>query len=190
MEQARYLNHFYLVIIVSFLMILIPAHRTFSIDALIWPKIKSALIPMWSVWLFRVQFEIILLYAGIVKINPDWLRLEPLGMWLSRNDHWAIIGPYFNQDWMVAMGAYGVILLHVIGAPLLLYKRTRLAVMILYCSFHLMNHFLFNIGIFPWLTFAATFVFFDPDWPKQLCQKGSNCFNPMLQRGVVRVTDG
>ncbi len=144
---------------------------------------------MWSICLFRIQFEIILLYAGIVKINPDWLRLEPLGMWLSRNDHWAIIGPYFNHDWVVAMAAYGSILIHIIGAPLLFFRRTRMAVIILYFSFHIMNHFQFSIGIFPWLTMAATLMFLDPDWPKQLIQKVSNWFEPLLQRNV-RIADG
>ena len=189
LEQARYLNHFYLVIIFSFLLMLVPVNRKFAVDALIWPKSKSNTVPMWSVWLIRVQLEIILLYAGIVKINADWLRLEPLGMWLSRNDHWAFIGPYFNQDWVVAMAAYGVILLHVVGAPLLFFKRTRIAVMCVYFSFHLMNHFLFNIGIFPWFTIAATFIFLDPNWPKQLIQKVSNLFEPLLQRNV-RIADG
>ena len=33
------------------------------------------------------------IYAGLVKINPDWLRLEPLGMWLSRQDDWPRAGP-------------------------------------------------------------------------------------------------
>ena len=89
-------------------------------------------------------------------------------MWLSRRDDWPLIGPVFNQDWVVALAAYGTIVLHVVGAPLLLFRRTRVPVMIVYFGFHLMNHFLFNIGIFPWLTMAATLMFLDPDWPQQL----------------------
>jgi len=33
LEQARYLNHFYLIFLISFLMIFVPAHRSLSIDA-------------------------------------------------------------------------------------------------------------------------------------------------------------
>ena len=89
-------------------------------------------------------------------------------MWLSTRSDMPLIGYLYTQDWAVAIAAYGVILLHVIGAPLLLWKRTRLAVFIIYAAFHTLNHFTFNIGIFPWLTLFGTLVFFDPDWPRQL----------------------
>ncbi len=168
LEEARYLNHFYLVILVAFLFMLVPANRFLSVDAWITTGSRSDTVPAWAIWLFRLQFEVVYIYAGLVKINPDWLRLEPLGMWLSRRDDWPLIGPMFNQDWVVALAAYGTIVLHVVGAPLLLFRRTRVPVMIVYFGFHLMNHFLFNIGIFPWLTMAATLMFLDPDWPRQL----------------------
>ena len=189
LEQARYLNHFYLVILVAFLVMLVPANRSFAVDVMLRPKLRSETVPMWSVWLFRMQFEIILLYAGIVKINPDWLRLEPLGMWLSRRNDWSVIGPLFNQDWLIAAAAYGVILLHVVGAPLLLYRRTRIPIMIAYFIFHLINHFLFQIGIFPWLTMAATLMFLDPDWPKQMARWISQWMNRIFPRRA-RVVDG
>ncbi|MDJ0950989.1 MAG: HTTM domain-containing protein, partial [Alphaproteobacteria bacterium] len=134
-------------------------------------RIKSATIPAWAVWTLVVQFEIMYLYAGFVKINPDWLQLEPLGMWLNRRSDLALIGPYFSEPWVIAVGAYGVILLHVVGAPLLLWRRTRLFVFVVYASFHTMNHIVFQIGIFPWLTLAATLMFFDPDWPRQVARR-------------------
>ncbi len=125
-------------------------------------------MPAWSVWLFRLQFEVVYIHAGIVKLNPDWLRLEPMGMWLAQQKGWALIGPLFNQDWVVAIAAYGAIALHLVGAPLLLFRRTRGPVIVVYFAFHLMNHFMFNIGIFPWLTMAATLMFLEPDWPKRV----------------------
>ena len=72
---------------------------------------------------------------------------------------------------MVALASYGVILLHVVGAPLLLFKRTRLWVFLIYATFHTLNHFQFQIGIFPWLTLVGTTLFFDPDWPRQIEKK-------------------
>ncbi len=168
LDQARYLNHFYLVILVAFLMVLAPANRSLAVDAALRPRTRSRTVPAWSVWLFRLQFEVVYLYAGIVKLNPDWLRLEPMGMWLARRDDWALIGPLFNQDWVVAIAAYGSIALHLVGAPLLLFRRTRGPVIVVYFAFHLMNHFMFNIGIFPWLTMAATLMFLEPDWPRRV----------------------
>ncbi len=89
-------------------------------------------------------------------------------MWLARRDDWALIGPLLNQDWVVAIAAYGSIALHLVGAPLLLFRRTRGPVIVVYFAFHLMNHFMFNIGIFPWLTMAATLMFLEPDWPRRV----------------------
>ena len=167
LDQSRYLNHFYLVILIAFLMMVIPANRSLAIDAMLRPKLKNDTVPAWSVWLFRLQFEIVYIYAGLVKINPDWLRLEPLGMWLAKRSDWQIIGPLFNEDWVVALAAYGSIALHVIGAPLLLVRNARAYVIALYFAFHLMNHFLFQIGIFPWLCMVGTLMFLEPDWPRR-----------------------
>jgi len=155
LDQARYLNHFYLVILISVALMVIPAPR--------W----RAPTPAWSIWLFRLQFEVMYIFAGIVKINADWLRLEPMGMWLARRDDWPFVGELFLQDWMVAVASYGAIVLHIVGAPLLLVKATRGWVMAIYFVFHLMNHFMFNIGIFPWVAMAGTLLFLEPDWPRR-----------------------
>ena len=55
LDQALYLNHFYLVGLISFLLIFIPAHRSFSIDALLKPGPHSGMVLTWSVWLVRFQ---------------------------------------------------------------------------------------------------------------------------------------
>ena len=167
LDQANYLNHFYLVILVNFLLIFLPANKYFSVDARLWPGKKTNRAPLWSLWILRFQLEVLYIYAGIVKINSDWLQLEPLRTWLGHRSDMPIVGYLYTQDWAIALAAYGVIFLHIIGAPLLLWKRTRLFIFLVYACFHILNHFTFNIGIFPWLTLAATLVFFDPDWPKQ-----------------------
>lgn len=167
LDQARYLNHLYLVILLALLMMVVPANRYLAVDSMLRPKPKSSSVPAWSVWLFRLQFEVVYLYAGLVKLNPDWLRLEPMGMWLAGQDHWPVIGPLFNEVWVVALASYGVVGLHLVGAPLLLMRRTRPYVMVLYFAFHLMNHFLFRIGIFPWIAMAGTLMFLEPDWPRR-----------------------
>jgi vitamin K-dependent gamma-carboxylase len=156
LDQARYLNHFYLVILISAALMVIPA-----------PHLRSP-TPAWSIWLLRLQFEVMYIFAGIVKVNADWLRLEPMGMWLARRDDFLLLGEYFfQQDWVVALASYGAILLHIVGAPLLLWKVTRGWVMVIYFAFHLMNHFMFNIGIFPWVAMAGTLIFLEPDWPRR-----------------------
>jgi len=168
LDMARYLNHFYLVLLIAFLLVFVPANRTWAVDAWVRPRIRSETVPGWAIWIFRLQFEIVLLYAGLVKLNPDWINLEPMGMWLARRSDFPIVGQFFMQEWAAFVSSWGVIALHLIGAPLLLFRRSRRYAIGAYVLFHLMNFVMFRIGIFPWLTIAATFLFLGPGWPRQL----------------------
>ena len=168
LDQALYLNHFYLVILLCCIMVFLPANTMWSLDARRRPEIASDTVPAWTRILFVAQVEIVLIYAGVVKLNWDWLNLEPMRLWmneLSSQSH--EIFQWFTQDPGIALASYGVLLLHLVGAPLLLWKKTRLLIFIVYSIFHVINAFVFNIGIFPWMTIGATLMFFDPDWPKQ-----------------------
>jgi hypothetical protein len=171
LEQAHYLNHLYLVILVSFILCMVPANRYFAVDARLRPNKRTDTVPAWSIWLLRAQFEVVYIYAGIVKLNSDWLQLEPLSTWLARRSDMPIVGDLFLQDWSIAVAAYGITILHILGAPLLLWRRTRIYIFLMYACFHIFNHFVFSIGIFPLLTLFATLIFFDPDWPKQVWRK-------------------
>ena len=169
LAEEYYLNHYYLLIIVCLLFAACPANRVFALDRLIFGRARSSqTVAAFYLLLARLQVEIVLLYAGLVKINEDWLRLEPLRTWLLDAQDEVFFGAIWQYDWAVAAGAYGSIALHIIGAPLLFWKRTRMPVFLLYVGFHLTNHFVFNIGIFPWMTIALTTLFFDPDWPRRL----------------------
>ena len=112
-----------------------------------------------------------LIFAGLVKLTPDWLAGEPLGLWLRSQADDFVFGGLFAHDWVIIAGTWGTVALHILGAPLLLWRRTRFAVFCIYCIFHGVNAAFFNIGIFPWLTIAATTIFFAPDWPRR-CLSG------------------
>ena len=168
LDQALYLNHYYLAILFSVILIFVPAHRLWSVDAIRRPGIGSLSVPNWGRFWLGAQLEIVLVYAGIAKLNPDWLNLEPMRLWMNELSQDA--GPFYQwatQDWGIATASYSVIVLHLIGAPLLLYRPTRWAVFGMYALFHIVNSLVFNIGIFPWMTFAATLMLFDADWPRQ-----------------------
>ena len=47
LEQARYLNHLYLVTLIGFLMIFVPAHGAYSVDARVRPYLRRRTIPAW-----------------------------------------------------------------------------------------------------------------------------------------------
>ena len=167
LDQTHYLNHFYLVILISFLLCFLPANRAYSIDSKIWPQNRSETIPAWAVWILVTQFEIMLLYAGLVKLNADWLQLQPLTMWFVERQDIFLIGPLITQKISIMLAAWGVIILHLVGAPLLLWRKTRSYIFILYLIFHLLNHIIWVIDIFPWLAIAGTLMFFSPDWPRR-----------------------
>lgn len=165
-EATEYLNHFYLVLLYAAILCVLPAAQVWSLDA--WRRKPPQTVPYAAIFALRTQTEIVLIYAGLVKLTPDWLRGEPLGLWLRARTEGLWIDPLFQIDGLIIAACWAVIALHVLGAPLLLWGRTRLAVFLIYCVFHVSNAFFFNIGIFPWLTIAATTIFFAPDWPGRL----------------------
>src|SRR5437660_6300126 len=78
LDQTRYQNHTYLICLLAFLLIFLPANRAWSVDAWLWPRLRSDTTPAWTVWLLRTQMAIVYFFGGIAKIEPDWLRGEPM----------------------------------------------------------------------------------------------------------------
>jgi hypothetical protein len=168
LEKARYLNHFYLVCLISFLMILVPAHRALSVDAWLWPKIRSRTAPAWALWLLLAQLSIVYFYAGVAKLNGDWLAGEPIRSWLVSRYRFRLISQWVNEEFLVYSFAYGGLLLDLLIVPALLWRRSRPFAFVAVVIFHLLNARLFSIGVFPWFMLAATALYFPPDWPRRL----------------------
>ena len=164
LDSTRYLNHMYLVGLISFIMIFIPAHRSFSIDSWLRSSVRSSVVPAWALWWLRVQLGIVYTYAGIAKINADWLQGEPMRLWLSNRTDVAVIGQYFTEEWMVYLFAYGGMFLDLLIFPLLLWRKTLPFALFFGISFHLMNAQLFGIGIFPWFMIASMVLFLPNEW--------------------------
>ena len=168
LERANYLNQYYLVLSVAFILCFIRAERGWSVDARLSGRFGLDKVPRWTIWALRLQFEVMLLFAGLVKINGDWLRGEPLALWLAPYAESPVVGWLVQQPWFSVALSWTVIVLHLAGALLLLHRRCRFAALIFYVVFHLISATVFQIGLFPWLTLAGTLLFFDPDWPKQM----------------------
>jgi vitamin K-dependent gamma-carboxylase len=168
LEQARYLNHFYFVCLVSFLLILIPAHRAYSLDARWGLTVRRETAPAWALWVLRAQIAVVYFFGGLAKLNGDWLQGEPMRMWLARRTDFAILGVFFEQEWMAYLFSFGGALFDLFIVPLLLWHRTRAYAFVAAGVFHVMNDSLFQIGIFPWFSIAMSALFFPPDWPRHL----------------------
>lgn len=168
LEQATYLNHFYLVVLLAFLLCWLPAHHAWALDARKLPVTERGVVPRWAPLSVMLFMEILLLYAGLVKLNADWLQGYPLKLWFEKRAHFAVIGPLLGAEWFALLSSYVAIALHLLGAPLLFFRKTRLAVVVAYAVFHLSNSIVWTIGIFPFITIAGTLMFFEPDWPRAL----------------------
>lgn len=168
LNKTYFLNHIYLSCLISFLLIFIPCHRSLSLDALINPKIRSQVIPVWCVWLLRVQIGIPYFYAGIAKLNLDWFHGEPMRLWLAERASYPVLGQFFTEEWVVYLFSYGGLCIDLLIVPLLLFRKTRVFGYMLAFMFHLTNAYVFSgVGIFPYLMIAATLIFFSPSWPRQ-----------------------
>ena len=180
LDQALYLNHFYMIILFGVLLGCVDAHRCWSVDRRLARKfhrfasrgraVGPREVAVWQVWVLRFQVEVILIFAGLVKVEVDWLRGEPLRQWMLERP-WSPLSALFELHWVTLAAPVLVIVLHVVGAPLLLWSRTRLWVFAVYCAFHLANAHLFDIGVFPYMTIAATTILFAPDWPGVLARR-------------------
>jgi len=168
LDQAHYLNHHYLVALYAFILIWVPAHRGFSLDALMRPKLRIQTTPAWSLWLLRFQMGVVYFFGGISKLNSDWIQGEPMRMILGDRTNFPIIGQWFTEEWMVMAFTYGGMAFDLSIAFLLLWKPTRWFAFAWALAFHLLNANLFNIHIFPWFSLGATMLFFDSSWPRDV----------------------
>jgi hypothetical protein len=164
LDQTRYMNHLYLICLIGFLMCFLPAERAFSVDALLRPKIRSDVVPAWTLWLLRVQLGIPYFFGGIAKLNSDWIQGgEPMRIWLSPLVRIPAFGHIFTSNWVVYSFVIAGLLLDLLVVPLLIWRRTRPFAFVAAVVFNLINAVIFDIGIFPWLMLGALLIYFPPD---------------------------
>src|ERR1700682_2191983 len=168
LDQARYVNHTYLICLFSFLLIFVPAHRALSVDSWLNPKIHSQTTPAWTLWLLRTQMGVVYFFGGVAKLSPDWLQGEPMRTEMARNSDVPILGRFFREEWAVSAMSYGGLLFDLSIVPLLLWRRTRMPAFCVALVFHFFNARWFNIDVFPWLAISATALFLSPSWPRRI----------------------
>jgi vitamin K-dependent gamma-carboxylase len=171
LEQARYLNHFYLISLLALLLAIVPAHRVWSVDRRLRGRDWPQTVPTWSLWLLRAQIGIVFVGAAVAKMNGDWLRGQPLSMWIAEDTDFPVIGRFFDEEWMGLLMSYGGLFFDLLVVPLLLIPFTRPFAFVGAFTFHYMNSKLFTIGIFPWLALGTALLFFPPDWPRRLAAR-------------------
>jgi hypothetical protein len=139
LDKSFYLNHYYLVSLISFLLIWVPADR------------RGANI-------IKFQICIVYFFAGISKLTHAWMiDAMPLRIWLPA------FGGTFKQLWVAyAFGWFGALFDLSIWVFLLM-PRTRKIAFVFVVIFHVVTGLLFKIGMFPYIMIAITLVFFSPE---------------------------
>lgn len=167
-EAGQFQNHYYLMSLIAFLLILIPAHRSFSVDSVLVPDKASSFVPTWCHLLLMFQIAVPYVYGGIAKLNSDWLHGMPVGIWISERSDLPLIGPLLTERWMHWFISYAGLVIDLAAVPLLLWRRTRIFAVCVLTMFHLANSVLFPIDVFPWMSILAMTIFFRPGWPRRM----------------------
>ena len=157
--------------LVSFWMMIMPAHQYASLDAKQGRVKRSLTCPNWCILYFKLQFAIVYFFATIAKLYPDWLAARPVDLWLKAKSHYPIVGGLFEYDWFPYLIAYGGLFYDGLIIPFLLFKRTRFIAIVLSLIFHLFNSAVFQVGIFPYFALAVAMFFFEPEQIRRIFLK-------------------
>lgn len=168
LEKAAYMNHHYLMALVTCVLACLPAHRALSLDVRR-GAVTPARIPRWHVGLVRFQLAIVYFYGAIAKINPDWLVGEPMRTTLERHAPNVPEIAYLLPPWLLAGAiAWAGVAIDFAVPVLLLRRRTMWWGLAIATVFHVLNGIYLPIGVFSWLMISVIPIFLAPDWPRRL----------------------
>ena len=168
-DISFYLNHYYFVSIVSFWMIFVPANRHFSLDVARKRVKESTEVSRWSILIFQIQIGIVYVYAGLAKINTDWLvHALPLSIWLPAKTSIPVIGFIFNFKITAFAFSWLGMLFDTLIIAGLIWKKTRWAAYLMVFCFHTITGILFQIGIFPLVMIFAVTIFFSASFHQRI----------------------
>jgi len=169
-DKTYYLNHYYLVTILIFWMIWIPSHRWFSLDAKLFPKIKSNTCSSWHIHILKVQLSMVYFFAGLAKVNPDWLfKAQPMATWLPGLYEIPIIGKIMHYKELAFLFSWLGCIYDLTIWIFLWMERTRALAYAAVILFHILTAILFpRIGMFPYIMMTTTLIFFSAAWHERI----------------------
>jgi hypothetical protein len=161
LDATHYINHYYLLSLLYFLLALSPAGQAISWDVRRGAVPPLSHIPAFYIWMFRLQLGLVYFFAGLAKLNSDWLlRAMPLRIWLLQSQDFPLLGPMFGSRYFAFGMSYLGAFYDLTIAFWLLWARTRPWAYLTVLGFHLLTGALFDIGLFPPLMMASTLIFF------------------------------
>ncbi len=161
MDKTTYLNHYYFISLLSFIMIFLPANAYFSMDARRNPNLAFEFIPAWTIDSIKLLLGIVYFYAGLAKLNSDWLvHAMPLKIWLPSRFDLPLLGDLLQQNWVIYAFSWGGAAFDLCIPFLLFNRKTRFPAFLLVITFHVLTRMLFPIGMFPYIMIVSTTIFF------------------------------
>lgn len=170
LDITNYLNHYYLITLLSFIMIFLPMNASFSLDAKRWKQ--PVMVPRWTLGVLRLQVGMVYFFAGLSKIKYDWLiSAEPMKIWLGACQNIPVVGKWLAMPITAYLFSWIGMLFDLTAVFFLLNKKTRPYEYIVIVLFHVMTLWLFYIGIFPLVMMGAALVFFSPEFHRRVLTK-------------------
>ncbi|MBC8219807.1 MAG: HTTM domain-containing protein [Proteobacteria bacterium] len=192
LDQATYNNHFYLICLLSFVLILAPLNRSWSLDVLRGNVEHTDRLPAFWLWLWLIRFHmgLVYFYGGIAKFDPDWLDGLATRELLGTANRGTIFQPLMDYDFVHHFYAWSGLLFDLFIPFLMLYKPTRKWAFLAAVLFHTNNYFVFQIGIFPVLALVLTLIFFDADFPRKIVpEKFKKFAREQYRQGLMPLTN-
>ncbi len=181
-DLTYYLNHYYFVSIIAFLLIFVPANRLVSIDRWRDNSLKTNIVPAWTITIFKLQLAIVYIYAGLIKINYDWLfNALPLKIWLPAADNLPIIGWLMKYEITPYLFSWMGMLYDTTIIFWLIWSKSRPLAYLSVIIFHVLTGILFQIGVFPLVMIGATLIFFSATWHERIYNYFGNIFQTKYQ---------
>jgi HTTM domain/Vitamin K-dependent gamma-carboxylase, lumenal domain len=184
-DVTTYLNHYYFVSLIAFILIWLPANRDYSLDVFLKPHKRKKLVPAFSIGILRFQLAVVYIFAGLAKLNSDWLLgAQPMRTWLPAKTHLPVVGKFMYEPWVAYLFSWFGAAYDLFIVFFLLNKRTRPWAYCFVLIFHIATAVFFpGIGMFPYVMIICTFIFFSADFHEKLLSflpsyRGTNSFAP------------
>lgn len=172
-DVTTYLNHYYFISLVAFLLIWLPANRYYAMD--VWLKIVTPkkLVPAWTINIVRFQMAVVYVFAGLAKLNADWLvHAQPMRMWLPGKTHLPIVGHWMYQTWVAYLFAWFGAAYDLFIVFFLLNRKTRPVAYGFVIIFHVATAIFFpGIGMFPYVMIVCSLIFFSGSFHETLLSR-------------------
>lgn len=170
-DQTFYNNHYYLWLLIAFLLAFTQAGKYMSVT-----NNKNAQIPQWNYTILQVLLLIVYFYAGVAKLRGDWLSGRQMEIHLANQG--------IHSHALAVFMAWGSTIFD-LAIGFVLIWRPKWYVLVVAVLFHLYNFFTFNIGVFPLTMIAALLLYVQPVnfWRKPLGKKEK----PLVYEDIIDI---